>query len=171
MDNSLVETGYELRQSDDGVTFLAVSLLPANSTSTSVALSGDAIRWYQVRAIRDGGFSDPSNIVTAQLSCEPTEHCANGIDDDCDGLTDGLDDSCPGCGALGECGDDYYCNEYNVCVTHCHNGIRDADEGDVDCGGATCEVRCEIGQRCSGNLDCGSGLCISGICQGPGAGL
>jgi titin len=115
VDNSSVETGYELLRSDDGVTFYTVSLLPANSTSARVELTDAAIRWFQVRATRDGGFSDPTNIVSAQPDCQPDEQCANGIDDDCDGLTDGWDESCPGCGGMGECGEGYYCNEYNVC--------------------------------------------------------
>jgi hypothetical protein len=168
VDNSSVETGYQLRQSDDGVTFVTVGLLPANSTSAGVASNGGAIRWYQVRATRDGGFSDPSNIVSAQPSCQPDEICANGIDDDCDGLTDGFDESCPGCGE-GGCPDSYYCNEFNICVTHCDNGIRDGDETDVDCGGSTCG-RCQPGLHCWVDLDCWPGVCRSGVCQPAGGG-
>lgn len=166
-DNSSVETGYEVRQSDDGVTFYAVARLGPNSTTFRAGFGGSAIRWYQVRASRDGGFSSPSNIATAERSCEASEICANGLDDDCDGLTDGWDESCPGCGE-GGCAEGHYCNEFNVCVTHCDNGVRDGDESDVDCGGVICVQRCSTGLRCSVSFDCVSDLCVSGICQNPG---
>ncbi|HEU5183422.1 MAG TPA: fibronectin type III domain-containing protein [Gemmatimonadaceae bacterium] len=165
-DNSSIETGYEVRQSDDGVTFYTVAQLGPNSTTFRADFAGSAIRWYQVRATRDGGFSSPSNTASAERTCAASEICANGLDDDCDGLTDGWDESCPGCGE-GGCPDQHYCNQFNVCVTHCDNGIQDGDETDVDCGGTLC-ARCQSGQQCWVNSDCSSDLCVSGTCQNPG---
>lgn len=171
VDNSSVETGYELQRSGDGETFYAVAVLPANSTSFHDAVFfSNATQWYRIRATRDGGFSDVSNVASAEPTpCPSFEICDNGIDDDCDGGTDGWDESCPGCGE-GGCPDDHYCNQFNVCVTHCYNGIRDGDETDVDCGGTLC-ARCQSGQQCSGDIDCWPGVCVSGVCQNPGGEL
>jgi parallel beta-helix repeat protein len=47
-----------------------------------------------------------------------TEICDNGLDDDCDGFTDGKDIDCA------------------AVIDTCSNGIRDGDEEGVDCGGS-----------------------------------
>ncbi|MBI3179003.1 MAG: hypothetical protein HYZ27_05040, partial [Deltaproteobacteria bacterium] len=44
----------------------------------------------------------------------------------------------------------------------CTDGIKNGDETGVDCGGPTCTTRCGVGQTCSGNSDCASGVCGSG---------
>lgn len=50
---------------------------------------------------------------------------------------------------------------YTVCVEpSCDNGLQEAQETDVDCGGGDCKA-CEVGQRCEEDLDCGSGFCGS----------
>ncbi len=46
---------------------------------------------------------------------------------------------------------------------HCHDGARDGDETDVDCGGATCDG-CQKGQACDVDHDCRSGICEHGAC-------
>ena len=46
---------------------------------------------------------------------------------------------------------------------HCTDGLLDADESDVDCGGANCAL-CGLGRACFGGGDCLSGLCINGFC-------
>ena len=38
----------------------------------------------------------------------------------------------------------------------CSNGVKDGDETDVDCGGATCPV-CANGDACATGNDCGTG--------------
>jgi hypothetical protein len=40
----------------------------------------------------------------------------------------------------------------------CTNFVRDGDETDIDCGGATCP-RCGDGRMCVANSDCASGMC------------
>jgi Cellulose binding domain len=47
--------------------------------------------------------------------------------------------------------------------SHCDNGLRDADETDVDCGGALC-VRCGNAQACLSGTDCLGGGCTAGRC-------
>ncbi len=46
----------------------------------------------------------------------------------------------------------------------CTNGAKDADESDVDCGGA-CPARCEAKKACAVAADCKTGLvCVRGVC-------
>jgi cysteine-rich repeat protein len=50
----------------------------------------------------------------------------------------------------------------NIRPAHCFNGVRDADEGGMDCGGGECGA-CD-GSSCVENTDCTSGLCRGGVC-------
>ncbi len=45
---------------------------------------------------------------------------------------------------------------------HCFNGLQDADEAAIDCGGPTCGA-C-AGGVCTSGTDCSSGVCKSGLC-------
>jgi hypothetical protein len=45
----------------------------------------------------------------------------------------------------------------------CSDGIKNADETDVDCGGSC--TRCGNGQTCGSRNDCFSGLCTGNVCQ------
>lgn len=47
----------------------------------------------------------------------------------------------------------------------CDDEVRNGDESDVDCGGATCFDRCADGARCNISSDCTSAVCIGFICQ------
>lgn len=49
-----------------------------------------------------------------------------------------------------------------VRAAHCFNGLRDADEGGIDCGGEDCAV-CD-GGPCVEDGDCSSGVCRDGVC-------
>jgi hypothetical protein len=100
-------------------------------------------------------------------SCPQFEtDCVNAIDDDCDGMNDDVDPDCNpgGCGEA--CPAGQYCID-DVCVSHCHDGVRNGDESDVDCGGS-CGSTCETGQRCNGSFDCKSNSCVSAACRAPG---
>jgi hypothetical protein len=65
-----------------------------------------------------------------------------------------------------------------ICST-CYNGVADADESDVDCGGPSSCQRCELGKDCNVNTDCGAvgdpplsrcassdGVCCTSSCLG-----
>src|SRR6266571_3184717 len=66
-DKSVVEDGSQVLRATDGVTFSAVAELPANSTSYhDVGVSSTTTYWYQVRAKKDGGSSDVSNVASAR---------------------------------------------------------------------------------------------------------
>ncbi len=172
-DNSGAEDGYEVQRSEDGVTFGTIANLAANAASyhDAGATSSTTTYWYRVRAKKDSGFSDPSNVASAQGGCGPlgaTEICDNGVtDDDCDGLPEWSDPDCQDqhidCGV--GCPGRYVCDVgTGFCVPHCDDGAWNGDEADRDCGGA-CDAKCQNGQRCNGNFDCASGKCVGGRCQ------
>lgn len=68
----------------------------------------------------------------------------------------------------------YYSEGYKECP-HCHDGIRDGAETDVDCGGPFpgdgCVRRCKLGQGCTSGWDCvgtppdGTGYCPNNVCS------
>lgn len=76
------------------------------------------------------------------------------------------DGVCDGSGACVECVNDDQCTSpatcdtgANVCVQpHCLNGVQDADETDLNCGGADC-APCGNGDGCVDADDCSSGFC------------
>lgn len=65
-DRSLVEDGYEVQRSLGTGDWIVVVTLPANTSGYHDAgLASDTRYWYQVRALKDGGGSDFSNIDDA----------------------------------------------------------------------------------------------------------
>ena len=167
-DHSAVEDGYRMERSDNGAAFTTVGYLSANSTSyRDIYVNSKTAYSYQVRAYKDGGFSGYSNVASAETgACVPTsatEICDNGLDDDCDGLIDASDPDCPRVQDC-PCGGGYICGYDGFCYPSCHDGWKDGDETDVDCGGDWCATRCGTGQTCSVDGDCASGIC-AGTCQ------
>jgi hypothetical protein len=114
-----------------------------------------------------------------------TRHCDGGV---CaaptcsDGVRDGAEtgvDCGAGCGPCptgDQCRRDAdctsgYCPDAFLALGKCtellcHDGVRDNDESDVDCGGH-CPT-CARGQRCGGDSDCASGSCLNVTCSGTG---
>jgi hypothetical protein len=46
----------------------------------------------------------------------------------------------------------------------CTDGVKDATETDVDCGGPVCP-KCLLGQTCVAGSDCTSGSCQANVCH------
>jgi hypothetical protein len=170
-DNSDVEDGYEVQRTTDGVTFRTLVTSGANTTSyhDDGANNSTLTYWYRVRARKDAGFSDFSNVPNARGGCTATSSteqvCDDYQDNDCDGAIDLGDSECPPF----ECGFDfcppgYVCGWDGYCVAHCNDGQWNGGEGDVDCG-ANCSSGCQAGQHCWVNADCASNACVYDVCQ------
>ena len=144
-DNSAVEDGYEVLRDDGIFGRWLVANLPANTTSYRDASVGNNTTYeYHVRAKKDGGFSDRSDVASAECVAADCPTSCNG-NLDCD---------------LG-----FICGPDHLCVPHCADGVQNGGESDVDCGGDECAARCATGQTCSVSGDCASGICYYGICQ------
>lgn len=48
----------------------------------------------------------------------------------------------------------------------CNNGVKDAREADIDCGGPACDP-CVAGASCARSSDCESKVCLANLCQPP----
>ena len=145
-DNSAVEDGYEVLRDDGIFGRWLVANLPANTTSYRDASVGNNTTYeYHVRAKKDGGFSDRSEVASAECVAADCPTSCNG----------NLD-----CGDLG-----FICGPDHLCVPHCGDGVQNGGESDVDCGGDECAARCVSGETCSVPGDCASGICYHGICQ------
>lgn len=73
------------------------------------------------------------------------------------------------CGACGHaCGVNVACVQGKCEATICEDGVKNADETDVDCGGPTCP-KCGDSRTCSSSADCASGVCSGApkTCQVP----
>lgn len=100
------------------------------------------------------GFCDGSNSPTGTSYVRTSDYYCNGIDTSMY-LTTTLVDTCGTCeyctnndltcnyyDSSTSCGTNMYCDGYGNCIDYCHNGLRDRDETDVDCGGSCSQ--CEI---------------------------
>ncbi len=78
-----------------------------------------------------GGVANPANLLTPPGAPAPVELCANGIDDDGDGLIDGADPDCT--------------NPFNYppSTEICNNGIDDDGDGLIDGADPDCTNRVE----------------------------
>lgn len=109
---------------------------------------------------------------------EVLQTCADGLksgdetDVDCGGLS-----GCPSCNIGQSCGSTADCAQGScnqqrcslpVAVAPCENRSRDANEADIDCGGASDCARCGDGAACSANSDCVSSTCVSEHCVSVG---
>ena len=152
----------------------SVRFFGLGSAEYDVEINGIAPNCLQINALPIADLTSGGTVSLAlNVACSaivvPTEICDNGVDDDGDGLVDLDDPDCGGSGCWFECGffhcpPGYICGYDGCCVSHCGNGFRDADEGDVDCGGS-CDTKCQRGQTCGLNYDCASGICYFSICQ------
>lgn len=55
---------------------------------------------------------------------------------------------------------------YGQCPPQCSDGVQNAPETDIDCGGAIC-IECALGKKCNIGADCLSAACAAGVCVEP----
>ena len=147
------------------VSGVAALLFAASPTSTNVdiraALTGSALDLHSSGRDDYTGYglvqADDALAFLGGSSCIPsTEDCTNGIDDDCDGLTDAADDECAAtcipvtedctngidddCDGLADAADDE-CAPTCIPVTEdCTNGVDDDCDGLTDSADADCDT-------------------------------
>ncbi len=153
--------------------FLAIGVLVA----VSACFAPDGAEEQPVTSVAREGVTkadDPTANGSSNFCDDPSAPCVEG-EGDCDRDSDCLGDLI--CGT--DIGADYGMPaHYDVCVTHhCDNGVLDADEEDIDCGGLEC-VGCDgcpppslsgTGEYCSALCPCpeGEGDCDSDAeCEG-----
>ena len=107
---------------------------------------------------------NPDSGLCDEPTCDDGAPNGGETDVDCGGA------DCAPCTLGGACESDGDCAsescdvDAGVCVAeHCGNGELDADETDVDCGGAGC-APCEGGESCQDGGDCASTVCDGGTC-------
>jgi hypothetical protein len=125
---------------------------------------------YGYACVRDedcGWVSCLDGLCGGYRSCANWERDGHETDTDCGGPF------CHGCEAGRSCRVDSDCLS-EECVAgsctvpstaSCHNGVRDGNESDVDCGGGLCPS-CSDGLGCNTLMDCETPTCEQGICGG-----
>src|SRR5262249_28657255 len=90
----------------------------------------------------DGTCACPPNLKLCELACVSLTACCVGAD----------------C-MSGVC-------EAGKCIAPtCTDGVKNADEIDIDCGGAGKCDRCPVGRTCAADGDCLSNRCAGNTCQ------
>jgi len=86
----------------------------------------------------DGNYT--LTVDGGEPGCQAAEDCANGLDDDGDGLADCADSDC-------------FANP--VCQENCANGADDDLDGDIDCADSDCTGHpiCNIQEDCTNGVD------------------
>src|SRR4051812_34282660 len=70
-----------------------------------------------------------------------------------------------GCGPGNGGTDDMGVGDMTMLPMNCSNGMKDADETDVDCGGSC--AGCAAGKQCKKGSDCASQSCTNNVCDVP----
>jgi hypothetical protein len=105
-----------------------------------------------------------------QCVATDTETCTDGIQNqdetgvDCGGATCSACEADEGCTEASDCASGYCDTDSGVCLADapsCDDGVKNQDETDVDCGGATCSA-CAEGDSCQAASDCATGNCDMG---------
>ena len=141
---------------------------------TDVDCGGAACAGCAVGLSCGKGADCTSTFCNASTKKCVTSHCGNGVKDadesdvDCGGATCAKCPTGKGCGAAADCTSGYCNVAAGTCASdHCVDAVKDADETDVDCGGATC-AKCAAGKMCSGAADCAPTLsCVPHVTGAP----
>ncbi|MEM9458200.1 MAG: hypothetical protein AAGF11_28755 [Myxococcota bacterium] len=117
---------------------------------------------------------DCESMVCLNEECQPAS-CSDSVlngsetDVDCGGPDCQPCQDGDMCMVDGDCASDVCDPGTNTCSPPaCNDGIQNADEADVDCGGPICDP-CGDGQMCEDNDDCDSMVCNFeiGVCEPP----
>src|SRR5262245_9374281 len=57
-------------------------------------------------------------------------------------------------------------NRRDAALASCGDALKNGDESDTDCGGASC-ARCALGRGCRTGNDCESAVCTNARCVEP----
>ncbi len=117
---------------------------------------------------------DSANNMLCVNSVCTLDPCMNGVQDGTETDVDCGGGSCAARCISGQgCGMDSDCTGANIlCLANtctqdpCTNGIQDANEAGVDCGGTSSCGACAGGASCTLDSDCGTGDCECGINSG-----
>jgi uncharacterized repeat protein (TIGR01451 family) len=112
--------------------------------------------WVSTSRCGTGACERDSVCLLGLETCEPGDPlfegpvgdatCSDGIDNDCDGLTDGGDNGCLPCAVPADCDDGLFCNGAEGCVdSACVPGADPCEDGDP-CTEDLCD---EAGRVCS----------------------
>jgi hypothetical protein len=115
-----------------------------------------------------GNDCDDSNST---IHPNAAENCADGVDNDCDGLTDAADPGCAPCVVDDDCDDSTVCNGIEPCLGgFCQPGTPPVCDDDNVCTDDSCDNAsgclninntdpCDDGLYCSENDVCATGTC------------
>lgn len=116
-----------------------------------------------------------SNVCLPDNTCA-ADACSNGVQDqdetdvDCGGACETKCDAGETCVDGVDCASGFCSLSEAICVDdHCVDGVQDADETDVDCGGETCDgcifsLGCVLGRDCASNICNIYGQCTDSLC-------
>ncbi len=144
----------------------------ANGACAGVPLDGDA-DGHVAETCGGDDCDDGSANVNPEIyeGGAGTAVCADGLDNDCDGLTDLAQAACQACSTDADCDDGDPCNGVELCTASvCVIGSPlDCDDSDV-CTDDTCDpasgcvhtnntAACDDGDACTDNDTCSAGTC------------
>lgn len=125
------------------------------------------------------GVCGSVNCAAGLAQCCQAPSCGDGLANGTEPVTDCGNAQCGPCATGHACTSDAQCltrscGPAGTCQVPlvCGDGMRDASEGDIDCGGveAGCP-RCGDGRTCSVGADCASRTCAGGRCVSCGDGI
>jgi hypothetical protein len=100
---------------------------------------------------QDCGSCSGSAGTCQEFYCNGNECDIRNITNCCGNQKCEINESCSGCPS--DCG---------ICINLCHNGAKDPDESDIDCGGSCSD--CSTGKKCIKYDDCITQFCSGNVC-------
>ncbi|MRG91383.1 hypothetical protein [Polyangium spumosum] len=135
----------------------------------------------------EGGKEDVTSSAAGGGGVGGGDTCSDGVQDGDEADVDCGGSTCPACpdGAAcmtdEDCASDF-CSPRQLCAYDdgrcemeseagptCGDCLKNGDETDADCGGATC-LACRPGKTCLQDADCLGGACLNNVCDAGAAG-